>query len=292
MTEMTPDDLDTVAKWHFAVGGLKTQSDLIELAAAVRLERLKTFPTRTELTSHLNSPLVAGLMQHYGEDVVQHELVIDAAETDDPQFIPRLAGLILAGLRIRTGAEILCPAVCDRSWSDLRRAAPNSCLAYRVEPAMYAHKFEGLTVVTADDLGWVRDNLKDLLALEDELRFRTALEALCTYLHAANYRMMAAQLWAGIEALFDVTYEISFRLPLLAALLLEKRGPACRDRRTEIHELYKQRSKAVHGGKISEDELKDHVSKTRQLLAQLLSNIVTRGSLPTADEFTDLTVMP
>ena len=292
MTEMTPDDLDTVARWHFAVGGLKTQSESMELAGAVRLERLKTFPTRTELTSHLNSPLVAGLMQHYGEDVVQHELVIDAAETDDPQFIPRLAGLILAGLRIRTGAEILCPAVCDRSWSDLRRADPNSCLAYRVEPAMYAHKFEGLTVVTADDLGWVRDNLNGLLGLEDELRFRTALEALCTYLHAANYRMMAAQLWAGIEALFDVTYEISFRLPLLAALLLEKRGPICRDRRLAIHELYKQRSKAVHGGKISEEDLKEHVSKTRQLLAQLLSKIVTRGSLPTSDEFTDLTVMP
>lgn len=292
MTEMTPDDLDTVARWHFAVGGLKTQADLMELVAAVRLERLKTFPTRTELTSHLNSPLVAGLMQHYGEDVVQHELVIDAAKTDDPQFIPRLAGLILAGLRIRTGAEILCPAVCDRSWSDLRRADPNSCLAYRVEPAMYAHKFEELTVVTPDDLGWVRDNLNGLLALEDELRFRTALEALCTYLHAANYRMMAAQLWAGIEALFEVTYEISFRLPLLAALLLEKRGPICRDRRTAIHELYKQRSKAVHGGKISEDDLKEHVSNTRQLLAQLLSKIVTRGSLPTSEEFTDLTVMP
>ncbi len=26
-------------------------------------------------------------MQHYGEDIVQHELVIDAAETDEPQFI-------------------------------------------------------------------------------------------------------------------------------------------------------------------------------------------------------------
>ncbi len=293
MTEMTPDDLDNVAQWYFAIGGLQTKTDSLELAPAIRIERLKTFPTRTELTSHLDSPLVAGLMQHYGEDIVQHELVIDAEQTDDPQFIPMTASAILAGLRIRTQAEIFCPAVCDRSWGDLRDATPNSCRAFRVEPAMYAHDFETATVITADDLAWVRDNLGMLLKLtESESRFNTALEALCTYLHAANYRMMAAQLWAGVEAIFEVRYEISFRLPLLAALLLQKRGPDCRDLRTKVKKLYNERSTAVHGGDISEEDLKKHVAATRTLLAQLLSCIITRGSLPTKNEFDELTVMP
>lgn len=54
MTEMTPDDLDTVAKWHFAVGGLKTQSDLIELAAAVRLETVEDLQPLSEILKLFN----------------------------------------------------------------------------------------------------------------------------------------------------------------------------------------------------------------------------------------------
>lgn len=292
MPEIPPEELDSVTHWYFAVGGLQTNTASLELGPAIRLQRLKTFPTRTELTSHLNSPLVAGLMQHYGEDVIQHELVINAEETDDPRFIPRTASMILAGLRIRTGAEILCPAVCDRSWADLRDASPNSCKAFRVEPAMYAHDFEEATAITEDDMTWVRDHLATLHELTDEERFNTALEALCTHLHAANYRMMAAQLWAGVEAIFRVQHEISYRLPLLAALLLEERGPGCRDLRGRIKKLYNERSKAVHGGKISEEKLRKHVAETRALLARLLCSIIMRGEMPSDTELEALTVMP
>lgn len=292
MTEIKPDDLDKVLLWHFAVGGLQTHTEVLEIAPAIRLQRLKTFPTRTELTNHLNSPLVAGLMQHYGESVVQHELIIDAELIDDTSRIPSTASAILAGLRVKTRAEIFCPAVCDRSWADLRDADANSCKAYRVEPAMYAHQFEEGTSITSDDIDWVRNNLGKLIELTDETQFNTALEALCTYLHAANYRMMAAQLWAGVEAIFNVIHEISYRLPLLAALLLEKRGPACRDLRQHIKKLYtKERNKVVHGGNLSDEVLKRHVAETRALLARLIEKIVEDGEMPTDDTFNDLVVM-
>ncbi len=292
MSDISPDDLDSVPNWYFAIGGLQTQSDTLELAQAIRLQRLKTFPTRTELITHLDNPLVAGLMQHYGEELVQHELVIDAENIDDPQFIPRTASAILAALRIRTQAEIICPAVSDRSWSDLRDADPNSCKAHRVESAMYSHEFEEPTIITIEDMDWTRENLGKLIELSEAVRFNTALEALCTYLHAANYRMMAAQLWAGVEAIFEVNYEISFRLPLLAALLLEERGPTCRALRIHIKTLYNERSKAVHGADIPEDVLKNHVTNVRSLLARLLAKIIEDGELPTKQDFDDLVVMP
>jgi len=291
MTEISSDDLNDVLKWHFAVGGIQTPSDVLEMAPAIRLQRLSVFPTQPELAFSLKSPLVAGIMQHYGEEIIQHELVIEAEEIDDPQMIPRTAGAILAALRIRTEAEIICPAVCDTSWAELRGLTGNNCVAYRVEPAMYAHEFDAPTLVTVDDLDWARDKLLTVLKLSDDRRFETALDALCSYLHAANYRMMAAQLWAGVESIFDVRFEISFRLPLTAALLLEDRGPDCRDRRKTIKKLYDERSKAVHGGDISEEKLREHVGKTRSLLAQLLAHIVEDGKVPTKQDMDDLAVM-
>jgi hypothetical protein len=291
MISIASDDLNSVTRWYFAVGGLQTQTDVLELSKAIRIERLKVFPTHAELAFSLDSPLVAGIMQHYGEDVILHELVIEAEYVEDPQMIPMTAGAILAALRIRTEGEIICPAVCDTSWSRMRGLKGNSCKAYRVEPAMYSHEFETPTLITVDDLDWARSNLIQLVKLSDDHRFKTALDALCTYLHAANYRMMAVQLWAGVEAIFDVTYEISFRLPLLAALLLEKRGPKCRELKKQVKKLYTERSKAVHGGEISDEVLKQHVASVRSLLARLLAKIIQNGSLPSSDEFDDLTVL-
>lgn len=291
MNEITTDILDEVTEWHFAVGGLQTKTDSIEMSGAIHIQRLKVFPTEAELAFSLNNPLVAGIMQHYGEDVIQHELVIKADTIDDAEDLFLTAHVILAGLRIRTEAEIICPALCQTSWAGLRGISGKNCHAYRFEPAMYSHDFGAATLITSDDIEWVRDNLGKLVELNKDQRFQTAIEALCSYLHAANYRMMAAQLWAGVEAIFEVRYEISFRLPLLAALLLEKRGPECRDLRKKIKKLYNERSTAVHGGDVSEEKLQTHVSEVRTLLAKLLATIIKRGQLPTKDDFDDLTVM-
>ena len=60
------------------------------------------------------------LMAHYGEAVIQHELVFDAGTFADYEEVVQTAGLLVAALRIRTAADVICPAVCERSWGDLR----------------------------------------------------------------------------------------------------------------------------------------------------------------------------
>ena len=284
---------DDVSKWYFAVAGLETAVDSLELGTGITMARLKDLPTRTELTGHLKNSLVAGVMQHYvDESTIEHELIIDSESVDDPAPIYEQADRILAGLRIRTEAEILCPAVCDRSWSDLRLADPNSCLANLMERAMYSHPLDSRTSIIIDDLDWINDNLETLANLKEDPRFMTALDALSTYMHAANYRMMAAQLWAGIESIFAVKFEVSYSMSLWAALLLETRGRACGERRAYIKKLYGDRSRAVHGEAIDNDHLKKHVAEARGLLAQLLAKIIERGEMLTQDDFHDLTTMP
>jgi hypothetical protein len=132
------DDLDSVSRWHFAVGGLETQQETLTLGKAILLRRLRQFPTHEQLALSLKSLPVAGAMAQYGEQIIRHELIVDAEYIDDSSRIPPTAEAILAGLRIRTGAEIVCPAVCENSWASLPTSPPKGCRAYHFERVLYA----------------------------------------------------------------------------------------------------------------------------------------------------------
>jgi hypothetical protein len=294
----TSDDLDPIARWHFAVGGVRTKQARLPVNKAIELRSLTNYPQPTELVLCLRDLVTAGFMAHYGESGIQHELVVDAAEFTDYEEVVKTAGLVMAGLRIRTEADIICPAVCERSWADLKPTADSEpCRAYRVEQIKLDHPLETAYTVTPEDLEWVARSLAPLWELavvkkEEDERFATAVEALCSYLHAGNYRMMAAQLWAGIEAIFDVQLEVKYRIATLAACLLEPQGARRRERYERVKKLYDERSRAVHGKRVSEDKFRAHVAEVRSLLAQILARLIARGKVPTKDDFDDLVFLP
>jgi len=290
MNEINPDDLNAVSRWHFAIGGLQTDGDALEMASAIQLHRLKSFPSQQELTAKLDSPFVAGIMGHYGQDRITHQLIIEANSLGDFEYICDAVRAILAGLRVRTQSELFCPAVCNQPWDRLGNTEKTPCIACRFEPHVYSLDLGEPTTVGASDLDWVKNNLGKVLKLNKETRFNIALDALCSYLHTERDRMKAAQLWVGIEAIFEVQFEISYRLPVLAALMLQPRGEDCKQLRNHVKKLYNQRSKAIHGQEFK--NAKEHVDDVRQLLAKLLTNIIEDGHLPTKQNFDDLVLMP
>jgi hypothetical protein len=287
-----PDDLDAITHWYFAVGGLQTQQARLPVNRAISLRRLESFPGADDLVLSLRDLTTAGCVAHYGEDLLQHEFVFDATFFEDYEQVFQTAGLLMGAVRIRTGADVFCPAVCERSWASLGGVTGNVCRANRVEQVMRTHAFGSACLVTPEDLEWVGHTLGPMASLMRDDRFATAVEGLCSYLHAGNYRMMAAQLWAGVEAIFDVQYEVSYRIAVLAALLLEERGPRCRELFKQLRKLYGERSKAIHGSKVDEGKLIRHVAEVRALLARLLARIIERGNLPAGKDFEDLIVMP
>ena len=293
-----PDDVDSVPRWFFAVGGLQTTKARIPINKAIELRRLAGFPQPTELALSLRDLTTAGFMAHYGETGIQHELVFDASLFADYEEVVKTAGLVMAALRIRTEADVICPAMCERSWADLKPTPGGEhCLAYRVEQIKLDHALGTAYVVIPEDLEWVARALAPLWELavvkkEEDERFAIAVEALCSYLHAGNYRMMAAQLWAGVEAIFDVQMEVKYRIATLSACLLEPPGTKRRERYKRVKKLYDQRSEAVHGKRVSEDKLRSHVAEVRSLLAQLLARLIARGQVPSKDDFEDLMFLP
>lgn len=287
MDGISENSKETVQRWHFAIGGLQTSSNSIEMSEAIRLQRLSSFPTQTELTEKLNSPFVAGIVGHYGQDRISHQLIVEANSLGDFDFICDSVRAILAGLRIRTQAELFSPAVCSQPWDNLDS---ESCIAARFEPHVYSLNVSDPSPVNDSDMTWVKNNLGEVLKLNQQTRFNIALDALCSYLHTERDRMKIAQLWVGVEAIFEVQFEISYRLPILAALMLESRGEECKQLRNRIKKLYSQRSKAVHGQEFK--NAKEHVHEVRQLLARLLTKIIEDGRLPDKKDFDDLVLMP
>ncbi len=292
------DDLDSVSHWFFAVGGLQTAQARLPLNKAIELRRLGSYPQATELALGLRDLTTAGFMAHYGETVIQHELVFDAGLFGDYEEVVRTAGLVVAAIRIRTEADVICPAVCERSWADLKgTAVGDRYQAYRVEPINLDHALGTSYAVTLEDMEWTARALAPLWELtvvkkEDDERFATAIEALCSYLYAGSYRMMAAQLWAGVEALFDVQMEVKYRIATLSACLLEPPGTKRRDKYERVKKLDDERSKAVHGRRVTDEKLRTHVAEVRTLLAQLLARLIARGKVPTKDDFDDLVFLP
>lgn len=79
--------------------------------------------------------------------------------------------------------------------------------------------------LTVDDADWIRihfDTFNRLAA--GSASFYFALHAAIDWRYATDERSAVSRLWSGIEAMFNISSELVFRIALLAASLLEPRG--------------------------------------------------------------------
>lgn len=105
----------------------------------------------------------------------------------------------------------------------------------------------------------------------DNEAFRLGLESLYDWRFAKDPRMAIARLWIGIEAVININSELSFRIALYAATILEEKGEKRQLRFREIKRLYSMRSKAVHGDPMTEDLLNETIMQSFRLLKDLIS---------------------
>jgi hypothetical protein len=127
---------------------------------------------------------------------------------------------------------------------------------------------------------WLEEHFRSARSLLKEQRFQNAVHALSSYRWNPHPRVQLAIIWAGIEGLFEIESELVFRLSLYCSMFL---APADIDARRGVFELvkslYKQRSAAVHGGKVKGDP-KSAVAASADLLHSLVRRCVTGNGLP------------
>lgn len=134
------------------------------------------------------------------------------------------------------------------------------------------------------DCSWLERNFSRAQELLDDHRFQTAVHCIATYHWHTLPRAQLALLWAGIEGLFSVDSEISFRVSLYAARFLAA-GDELEQRAVfdAVRSLYGIRSKAVHGGKMKGSP-RQSVSDSVALLGRLLRACIEKNKLPVLDE--------
>lgn len=280
-------DLSGQIETCFALSGLTFKNGHYVFSEVGELRELLHPPGEIELAAALsNKSLLSAVARHMPS--VTHELALRRSKPEFEQTDLTIGWWIISALRCRTLVDILIPAVASASWDILPAIEAGSCKVQLLEDVPAARQLGDRVEITLESLDWVQANLEKWINLLEQPAFRLAIDSLTTHHQHANLRMAAAALWAGFEALFGINSELRFRLALLAASYLEERGPGRLAIYRRIKKLYDYRSKAVHGGVISERLLTNHIIEVRELLSRLVCRMTEIGTMPTTDEYEEL----
>lgn len=172
----------------------------------------------------------------------------------------------------------VCNIQCDKALEEIDSSARMNITNYKLYGV-----FSEPYYLTPEDEIWIASYYSNARALLDNSSYETAVHSMATFRWHTVPRVQLAIIWSGIEALFDVSTELNFRISLYGALFLSDN-----DKKTtkkwfdDIKKLYGARSSAVHGGKIKGDE-KKLVMQSANLLNQLIRKCAEKNTLPDID---------
>lgn len=171
--------------------------------------------------------------------------------------------------------EVMGNIQCDKPFEELADATSFNVTNHHFR-AVFSEPYQ----LTDDDAKWIDAHYAKARKLIDNVVFRTAVHAMASYRWHTMPRVQLAILWSGIEALFDVSMEVSFRVSLYIANYLEEDNvEEAKKLFASIRKLYNSRSSAVHGGKIK-DDIGNQVSQSARLLNRIIRRCAELGSLP------------
>jgi hypothetical protein len=272
-------EVDQKQGWYFGIIGLECEVTYFDFAdESVVLEEVEEPPGEIELAKALVRSELFSAIARYSHGIT-HQLRILEAAADKQQDCFNLAWWIISLIRVRSLAEFLVPVASDHSWSVIAGLNSKTCNVQFIEDVPAAKKLAKSSPIPTADLVWVSDHLTTFAHMLEIPSFRLAVECLTTHQHQTSDRMMAAMLWSGIESLFSIQAELSFRISAFIASLLEPPGETRRDLYVRVKKLYGIRSKAVHGAKLSGQQLHEHIVEVRHLLSRLLCRMVENGSI-------------
>lgn len=181
------------------------------------------------------------------------------------------------------GAIAGCEVTCN-----LQANVPAEDLSTTSKISVTNHHIRGLQnwpplMLRADQIDWLRLHFSSARVLLDNDVYRDAVHALASYKCHPLPRARLAMLWAGIEGLFGIDSEITFKLSLCVAKFLGNTAEEQRQLFERTKGLYKTRSKAVHGGKIKGDT-ESAIADSAYLLNRLIMQAAEQGRLPQIEQ--------
>ena len=171
--------------------------------------------------------------------------------------------------------EVMGNVQCDKPVEQLEEANYIHITNYAFRAMLFDPYY-----LTPEDERWINLYYSAAYDLLEKEPFMTAVHAMATYKWHSMPRVQLAILWSGIEALFEVSTEISFRISLyIANFLAGNDAVDAKELFEKTRKLYSSRSSAVHGGKIKGD-LNSIVLESAKLLNRIIRQCAERGALP------------
>ncbi|MFF9491577.1 hypothetical protein [Streptomyces flaveolus] len=214
---------------------------------------------------------------------ITHELYIAERIAKTPQAALNVAYRAISLLRLKTNCLINGISFSEVPWGQIAAHSTDVKMQPLEEPrkALWGSQ----SAVTEDDLTWVTLRLARDFDLHEQPSYRLAYDSAADAPFLKDSRTAVARIWSGIESLFDVQNELSFRLSMYAAVLISDDFVQRIDIQANFKRLYTLRSKAVHGAKLDTAKLEQALTHSWCLLRDLLLACIRTGpSIPSTVE--------
>ena len=136
--------------------------------------------------------------------------------------------------------------------------------------------------ISEEDEAWLEKHYKTAYKLLEKENFQTAVHTMASYRWHSVPRVQLAVIWSGIESLFNVNTEVSFRISLYIANFLGETETQLQQIFKQVRKMYSLRSSAVHGNK-TKDNLESAVVESANLLNRILRRCAELNKLPDVD---------
>ena len=144
--------------------------------------------------------------------------------------------------------------------------------------------------LSIERLEWAQRHKDSFDALIKSETFSAAMRAYGNSHTLFDQDLRIMLLWSGIERLLSVDAELTRRIALYAAIMLD--GTHAEKMRwfADVKKAYIVRSKAVHGGGIKSEAMKEGLAQANRIILRLLRRCVEIRRVPTPEELDALAV--
>jgi len=207
---------------------------------------------------------------------IRHELYISKRIAETPQSALNLAYRVISLLRLKSTCLINAVSFSNTPWGQVAAHTDDVFIQPLEDPRKSLWGSD--SAITSMDLEWVFERIVRDFDLYEQPSYRLAYDSAADAPFLKDARTAVARIWSGIESLFDVQNELSFRLSMYAAVLISDNTDERVKTQARFKRLYALRSKAVHGAKMEDAKLAETLEDSWHLLRDLLIACIRSGS--------------
>ena len=183
--------------------------------------------------------------------------------------------------------SVACRAPCFSLYSVCGGDKP---LFSAATPSPFVRQLGDIHAATVTEIEWARRYSAAFHQLIGVPEFSAAIRCYGNAHLLPEHDVRIMLLWAGIEGLLSVDAELSRRLALYAALLLDGSPDEKEMHFNNVKKAYAVRSRAVHGSRLTKAKLKEGYRAAGDILIELIAKCVEIGRVPSPSELDRLAV--